>query len=117
MPEVSRSCRESGLNVVWKPVGLQLQPSQPLLGAPVRHQAGWRVLSLVTPALHPCLSGKRASLSSRKTPELACRSTAHRPFGGSGKELLLPADPGLEEEGEESQDEKYVQLQETRLRE
>lgn len=48
---------------------------------------------------------------------LACSSPAHQPSRGSGKELLLPADPGLEEEGEENQGEKYVQLQELRLRE
>lgn len=107
MPEVSRSCRESSLNTAWKPVGLQLQPSQ-LLGDRVLRQAGRWVLSLVASAPRAFVSGTRASLSSQKTPVLACRSPAHRPFGGSGKELLLPADPGLEEEGEESQDEKYV---------
>lgn len=48
---------------------------------------------------------------------LAHRSPAPQPSRGSREELLLPADPDLQEEEGENQEEKYMQLQGTTLQE
>lgn len=77
---ICRSCRKSISEAAWKPPGLQLEVSHPLLRAPVPQDP-----VPVTPSPHGCRRTRRESLGSPETSVAAHRSPSHPPLGALGR--------------------------------